>query len=351
MPFRQKQQIVGLDIGSAVIKAVELTPLKRGHTLSQYGHLELPTGTIEQGAVANMAHLSDALSELFQRYDFKTRQVALALNSQTVVKETIALEKSADDYLYERVLLESEHHIPFGLEEVNIDFHVIGDHPVNPHLMDILVVAAKKETINAYLQATAAANLKACIVDVDLFALQNSFYQSHPHAQETVALIDIGAQSTLFCVVQDGLPLFSRNLPFGCRQIDLRIAQQQGCSEAEAQRIKFGDSVRSIATDQFYRLELDITNRWCTEIGQTVKIYSNSYSPQSITHIYLSGGGANVPVFRQQLALETGLKIDLLDPIGPIVIKTDRFDTRTIRGVAPQAAISVGLALRRANDK
>jgi type IV pilus assembly protein PilM len=217
--------------------------------------------------------------------------------------------------------------------------------------MSVFLVAAKKEMINDYINLVNLAGLNPCIIDVEAFALQNIFELNYDMAEENIALIDIGASKTSLNILKGTQSVFMRDVALGCGQINQKIVQLIGCSIEEAEQLKQGEQPDKISPEDLKGIVTTVVADWCTEIRRALDFFYSTYPEDQITQIILSGGGANIEQFRKLLAQETSAKVELINPFQSLVIEDDAFDAAYIQQIAPQAAICMGLAIRRVDDK
>jgi type IV pilus assembly protein PilM len=351
MLFGKKNHLVGLDIGSRTIKAGEVVEGKRGPTLKKFGMIDIPPGAIEDGAVNDPQIVSDAIRQLFRTYNIKEQNVAVSIGGYSVIVKKINVQTMPEEKLQETIQFEAEQYIPFDISDVNLDFQILGESEHNPNQMSVFLVAAKKEMINDYINLVNLAGLNPCIIDVEAFALQNIFELNYDMAEENIALIDIGASKTSLNILKGTQSVFMRDVALGCGQINQKIVQLIGCSIEEAEQLKQGEQPDKISPEDLKGIVTTVVADWCTEIRRALDFFYSTYPEDQITQIILSGGGANIEQFRKLLAQETSAKVELINPFQSLVIEDDAFDAAYIQQIAPQAAICMGLAIRRVDDK
>lgn len=351
MLFSKNKQLVGLDIGSSTIKACELGYSKKGYALKNLATVEIDPGFIVDGVVSQPSELARAVKALFEENRIKEKNVALAIGGYSVIMKNISVQKTDEKGMHDSVSLEAEQYIPFDINDVNIDFHVLGQNKHNVDQLDIILVAAKKEIIEEYTGILESIGISAGIVDVDVLALQNCYEFNHGSGEQTAALIDIGASKTSLNIIKNGVPVFMRDVSLGCGQIDQQIASHCDCTVAEAQRIKVERQSDKISSADIDDIESSVIKNWCTEIRRAIDFFYSTYPDDSFNQVTLSGGGANMDEFRKLLALETSTQVDVISPFVNVQINRGKFDSAYIDSIAPQAAVSMGLALRRADDK
>ncbi|MBU1055629.1 MAG: pilus assembly protein PilM [Proteobacteria bacterium] len=350
MAFGNKNNLVGLDIGSRILKAAEIVETKKGYRLRKFCTIDIPPGLIEDGTINDSEKIAEYIRKLFKDNKLTENNVAVSIGGFSVIVKKIYVQKMDEDKLQETIQFEAEQYIPFDISDVNLDFQIIGENENNPNQMSVFLVAAKKEMVNEYLNLVQIAGLNPCIVDVEAFALQNIYEFNYDENTENIALIDIGASKTSLNILKGFSSLFMRDVSLGCGQINQKIVSLAGCTLDEAEQIKFGGQNDKVSTDDLKEIVSSVVSDWCTEIKRALDFFYSTYPDDSITKIILSGGGANIKDFRQLLSMETSAEVELIDPFNKLEL-ADNIDSTYLKKIAPQAAISIGLALRRMDDK
>ena len=351
MLFGKKNHLVGLDIGSRTIKAGEVVENGKGQVLKRFGMIDIPPGTIEDGSVNDPQAVADAIRQLYKTYGFKESNVAVSIGGYSVIVKKINVQNMPEEQLQETIQFEAEQYIPFDISDVNLDFHIVGESDHNPNQMSVFLVAAKKEMVSDYINLINMAGLNPVIVDVEAFALQNIFGFSHPNDQENIALIDIGAAKTSLNILKGNNSVFMRDVSLGCAQINQKISSMVGCSVEEAELLKFGEQPDKISGEDLNGIVSNVVSDWCTEIRRALDFFYSTYPEDQITRIVLSGGGANISEFRNLLSAETSAKVESINPFQNLVVDSNAFEPSYIEQISPQAAICMGLAIRRVDDK
>ncbi len=349
--FGKKTNLVGLDIGSRTIKIGEVIDTKSGHSLKNFGTIDVASGLIEEGELRDPEALTDSIRELYKSNSIKEQNVAISIGGYSVIVKKISIQAMSEDELIETISIEAEQYIPFDISEVNLDFQILGEAESNPNQMNVLLVAAKKEMIADYIELVQAAGLNPCIIDVDAFALQNIFETNYDLPDEAVALIDIGAGKTSMNIVKGDSSLFMRDVSLGCSQINGRIVSMLDCSEEEAEAIKFNRSQDQMSSDEYSEIISSVITDWSEEIRRAMDYYYSTEPEDSIQRIILSGGGAHIQGFSDLLASEASVEVEIINPFGTMDIDSKKFEPSYLQQMAPQAAICLGLALRRVDDK
>ncbi|ABW66143.1 type IV pilus biogenesis protein PilM [Desulfosudis oleivorans] len=351
MLFGKKDHLVGLDIGSSVVKVAEVAVSSSGRSLLRFGTLEMPAGAIVEEGIKDPEVVAATIKELFSLYNIKEDRVAISIGGYSVIVKKINVQSMSEEQLQEVIAVEAEQYIPFDINNVNLDFQILGDNDQNPNQIDVMLVAAKKETVNDYLNVIDIAGLTPVIIDVDAFALQNIYEVNYEAEENCVALIDIGANKTSLNILKGSKSVFMRDVSFGCNQINHHIATKINCSLEEAEELKLSDKQERISTDELNSIISSVVSDWTTEIRRALDFFYSTYSNDHLKCIYLSGGGSNIPEFRQMLASQTSSELEILNPFSNFDVKDDRLDSAYLKQIAPQAAICMGIAIRRVDDK
>ena len=347
MFFKKKTHLVGLDIGSSTIKAAEVIATKSGNTLHNFGMLNIAPGIVEEGAIKDHDAVSAAIRELFSANNIKNKNVAISIGGYSVIVKKISVQTMTEDELQETIHFEAEQYIPFDISDVNLDFQILGESEQNPNQMNVLLVAAKKEMVGDYIHLVELAGLHTVVIDIDAFALQNIFEFNYETEEESIALIDIGASKTSLNILKGYSSVFMRDVSLGCGQINQQIVSQADCSIEEAEEIKHSEQPEIISAENLANIVTSIVSDWTTEIRRAIDFFYSTYPDDHISKIILSGGGANIVEFRQLLADEISTEVEIINPFDKFSIESSSLDSSYLEKIAPQAAICMGLAIRK----
>ncbi len=350
MLFGKKDHLVGLDIGSRTVKVAEIVETKRGHSLKKFGMTDIAPGLIEDGTINDPELVAEAIREVFKPYNIKEQNVAISIGGYSVIVKKINVQTMAEDQLQETIHFEAEQYIPFDISDVNLDFQILGPNENNPNQMNVFLVAAKKEMVNDYINLVNLAGLNPCIIDVEAFALQNIFEINYESKDENVALIDIGASKTSLNILKGNNSVFMRDVSLGCGQINQKIMTLVMCPFEEAENIKLGGRTDKASPEDLKEILSSVVTDWCTEIRRALDFFYSTYPDDQIKRIVLSGGGGNISEFRQLLTVEASAEVETINPFENFAID-DKLDSAHIEQIATQAAISMGLAIRKTDDK
>jgi len=351
MVFGKKENLVGLDIGSRSIKAAQIVDSKRGPTLKHFGIVDIAHGAIEEGTINDPESVAQSIQQLFKSYGIKSSNVAVSIGGYSVIVKKINVQTMAEEQLQETIHFEAEQYIPFDVSDVNLDFQILGEDETNPNQMNVFLVAAKKEMVNDYINLVNLAGLNPCIVDVEAFALQNAFESSYDIQDDNIALIDIGASKTSLNILKGSSSVFMRDVSLGCGQINQKIMSLIECTFEEAEQLKHEGNPNRLTPEDLKGIVSSVVADWCTEIRRALDFFYSTYPEDQIKRIILSGGGANISEFQQLLATEASAEVESINPFQNFQLEEKRFDDAYIKQIGPQAAISMGLAMRKVDDK
>ena len=350
MLFGKKRDIVGVDIGSRTIKVAEIEENKKGRVLKRFGMIDIGSGLIEEGVVKNPEAVAYLIRQLFSSQKIKETNVAISIGGYSTIVKNISVPLMDENQLQETIQFEAEQYIPFDINDVNLDFQIIGENEINPNHMNVMLVAAKKEMVNDYINLVQLAGLNPCIIDVDAFALQNIHELNYGNTGENLVLIDIGASKTTLNILKDNASVFMRDVSMGCGQISSKIISLANCSLEEAEALFHGEEAEKLHDKEIVEIVSSVVTSWCTEIGRALDFFYSTYPGDQIRKIMLSGGGAKIKKFRELLAAETNSEVEMINPFERFSVGND-FDLSYIEQIAPQAAICLGLAIRKMDDK
>jgi len=364
MPTPKKNQLVGLDIGSHAIKLVEIEDTKKGKILKNFGIIGLPQDAIVEGAIKEMEIVSSAIKTLYKNLKIKNRNVVTSISGYSVIVKKISIQKRGEAELDASIQDEAEQYIPFDINDVNLDYEILsppeeggvedkaeGD-KADKGLMDVMLVAAKKDIVEDYVSLLHLTGLNPAILDVDAFALQNAFELSIENISGCYALVNVGAEELGINAIKNGVSIFTRDSSYGGYQINEAIMSKFDVSYEEAEKIKLGgtkiDQKDKGALEEIFS---SVISGWVNEIKRALDFLSTTYPDETIEKIVISGGSCRFPGFQKYLELETEIPIVELNPFGNLQVNDKAFDPKYLTYMAPQAAIAVGLALRSIGDK
>jgi len=343
--FQSKKSILGLDIGSYAIKAVHLDETKSGLLLRTMGVAQLPPGAIVEGNVEDAEAIVAAIKSLLKSQKAKVKNVCTSISGYAVIIKKINLPTTTREELAETIEVEAEQYIPFDISEVNVDFEILGTSQASEDQMDVILVAAKKDAIDAYIDILVQTGLVPTVIDVDVFAMQNAFATSYPDATGTVALIDIGANKLNINVLREKESLFTRDAPMGGARITEEIQDRFNLEYEDAEGVKVG-SLEAEEPEVAAEIVRRAVENWVSETKRAIEFLEATYPDNPLEQIYLSGGSCRFKGLPEFMSQETGVPVTLFNPLAKVGFDQNKFDPAYIEYMTPQLAVCLGLALR-----
>ena len=339
--------IVGLDIGSHAVKVCQLQKDKKGYRLLALGSAALPPGAVEDGVLQDADDVAAAIAEVFKNLKIKNKRVGLSISGYSVIVKKISIEMTSEEDLAKRLDEEAEQYIPFDINEVYLDFQVIKAGKEEFDRSEVMLVAAKKEVIDDYLNMLQKQKLLPVLVDVDGFALENMWALSS-ESEDNVALIDIGASKMNINIIADGASVFARDIVVGSDELTDEIANALEIEFEEAEEIKLGMAPAGEHQEEIEDLFTQTCTRWVLEIKKAIDLYSANNPAKPLSAIVLSGGGSKVQGLKRYIADETNMEVIGFNPFSGMQMNKKKFDQEYLDAIAPEMVIAAGLAIRPA---
>ncbi|MEK7714522.1 MAG: type IV pilus assembly protein PilM [candidate division NC10 bacterium] len=344
--FRKASEIFGLDIGSSSVKALQLQAAGSSYRLSALGIAPLPPDAIADGTIKDPPTVVEAIRTAVSKAGIRETDTAIAICGRELIIKKVQIPQVPAKEVHDVVQLEAEHHIPFAIDEVFLDYHTVGQHNAQ---LDLILVAVKKSKVLEYAAVVEEAGLVPIIVDVDSFALGNQFERNFPEEQgEAVALIDIGASIMKTNVVRAGSTIFARDIPFGGNNYTQAIAQQLKIPFEQAEAAKLGRDV-GIRWEAVVPALEAVSRELSLEVQRTFDYFASTAESERIGKIVLAGGCAQLPGLNDYLSSNWGIPVELARPFERIEV--DPAYAEEVTAAGPGLAVAVGLALRRPGDK
>jgi len=344
--FRKASDVFGLDIGSSAVKALKLKETGGTYRIEALGIAPLPPDAIADGSIKDSGTVADAIRSAVAKAGVSGKETVIAICGRELIIKKIQIPEVPPREVHDVVQLEAEHHIPFAIDEVFLDYHGVGKHD---SLLDLILVAVKKSKVLEYAAVVEQAGLRPSIVDVDSFALGNQFELNYPDDRhEAVALIDIGASFMKTNVVRGGSTIFARDIPFGGNNYTQAIAQQLKVPFEQAEAAKLGRDVGVRWEAVVPALEA-VSRELSLEVQRTFDYFASTAESERIGRIVLAGGCSLLPGLNDYLSSNWGIPVELARPFERIEV--DPQYTEDVNAAGPALAVAVGLALRRPGDK
>jgi type IV pilus assembly protein PilM len=335
---------VGLDIGSGLIKVAVIDHSRSEPELVKVAIAPLLVDAIVEGEVMDPGIVGEAIQSAMTQAGVKVKQVVTAVGGRDVIIKKIQIERVKEQQARELMRWEAEQHVPFDMESVELDFQIL-DPDADGLEMSVLLVAAKHELVESKLRVLTDSGLEAGIVDVDAFALHNAFELNHPNAMTgVVALVNVGHEVTNINILEDGVPILTRDLAVGTRRFREDLQRERGVSATDAQGLLQGYD-RSPHLDAILEVRGE-------EIALGVEravafLSSNSRTGSAVRAVYTCGGGARIPGLTQMLAERLKLAVEQANPLAALKVRDGALESLVTDEVAPLLMLPIGLALRK----
>ena len=347
--FKKKQPVVlGLDISSTAIKLLELGQSGDRMRVESYAVEPLPANSVIEKNIADVEAVGEAIKRAVKRSASRTKLAAVAVAGSSVITKIIAMPASlTEDEMEQQIELEADQYIPYPLEEVNLDFEVIGPSENDPERIDVLLAASRSENVDIRIAAIELAGLKAEIVDVEAYAMENAFSLLIPQLPEqgidqTIAIIDIGATMTTLNVMHDRKTIYTREQVFGGKQLTEEIQRRYGLSYEEA-----GMAKRQGGLPDNYIPEVlePFKDAMTQQVSRSLQFFYGSSQYNNVDHIVLAGGSAMIPGIDEMIANKLGVHTSVANPFTNMTLAS-RVKAQSLSNDAPALMIAAGLAMR-----
>ncbi len=349
--FRKKENLIGLDIGSHSIKMVQVAgggPVR----LLNVGLAQLVPERSTDGRSARAEAVGRTIQQLTAHLKIREKLVASSMSGYEVMIKKIELPTMGEEELGRRMQTELGQYIPYNIEEVDVDYQILDVSKDRPTHMDVLLVAAKKESVREHVSMVRAGGLDAVVMDVDFFALSNAFEMVHGvGGDESIVLLDIGASKSIMNIVIRGVPIFSRGIAMGGAQITEAIMDHFQIGFDEAERVKMGESTLALNQEELQNIYVATVRKWLGEFKRAIDFYYSNFPDHRISKIYLSGGSCRVAGLDRVFQENTNIDVEVFNPFTQLEYDTKVFDPEYVEYIGPQMAIALGLALRKTREK
>lgn len=351
--FSGRLGLVGLDIGSSAVKLVRLRQAAGSWELLNFNVGPLPPDGVVEGRIMNFTAIVECIRGLVREAGVKDAACCLSVSGSSVIIKKLSLPEMTREELEDSILWEAEQYIPFDIKDVNVDAQIL-----NPRTgqgqMDVLMVAAKKDVVNEYVSVAVEGGLRPTVVDVAIFACLNMFEVNYSvPTDQTLALLNVGANSINVGVLSGGTIAFTRDIAIGGAMLTAEIQKQFNVSYEEAEAFKTGaeSSISSSTVAREVAKVADrVTDQMVSEVQRSLDFFVATSVKADIGRIYLCGGSAQLPALIRALERRMEVPVELVNPFRNIAVDARRFDIDLLQRAAPLAGTAVGLALRRPGD-
>jgi type IV pilus assembly protein PilM len=342
--------LFGMDISSSAVKMVELADAGKGaQRIERYAIEPLPKDSVIDGNIANLEAVAETVRRAWKKLATRTKNVSMALPTAAVItKRIICPAGLREEDLELQVESEANQYIPFALDEVNLDFQVVGPAPQSAEEVEVLIAASRKEKVEDRVAVAEAAGLKATVMDVESYAKQTAFeiirlQLPNEGRDQNVAMVDVGASVMNVTVLRNDQAVYTREQAFGGNQLTQDIARHYGLSSEEAENAK-----RSGGLPDSYEAEVlrPFLESAAQEIQRAMQFFFTSTQYSSVEHILLTGGTSSLPGFDDVVSSRTRINAMVANPFANMQI-SPRIQLKKLISDAPALMIACGLAMRR----
>jgi type IV pilus assembly protein PilM len=342
-----KKNLVGLDIGSSSVKAIELQGKNNSLQLVSLGYENLQQDTIVDGQIMELNNVSNVISSIFREHNIKTDRIAAGVSGHSVIVKNIVVPQMSEEELQESFSWHAEEHIPFDIADVSLDYQITHK---GEDALHVLMAACKRDRVANLRQVIQLAGKQPSIIDIDAFALQNCYEVNYQPAKgEIVALLNIGASTMNINILNGHDSVFTRDVSVGGNQYTALLQKELGLTYEQAEAVKRGmplpDGIEPRAIEPILETVSEIL---ALEIQKTMDFYRATAEDgeAAVQKLLVSGGGSKLTGLSDYLSHRFEIPVEVFDPFRRIQVDERRFDPDYMREIVPEMAIAVGLALR-----
>jgi type IV pilus assembly protein PilM len=342
--------LIGADISSSAVKMVEITQAGKGmYRVERYAIEPLPKDSVVEGNINNLDAVSDAVKRCHKRLGSNIKNLALALpNAAVISKKILVPAGQTEDDLELQVETEANQYIPFAIDEVNLDFQVLGPAPNSTEDIEVLIAASRKEKIIDRVAVAESAGLKATVMDVDVLAAQTAFELIESQFPEggkdqNIAMVDVGASVMAVNVLRNDQSIYMREQPFGGNQLTQEIQNKFGLSPEEAEAAKRAGGLPDNYEADVLQPFMDMLG---LEVARALQFFFTSTQHNQIHHIVLSGGSAAIPGVEEAVSKRVQVNTIIANPFVNMQV-SGKIKAKALTQDAPSLMVACGLAMRR----
>ena len=340
--------VLGLDISSTAVKLLELGRSGERHRVESYAVEPLPPNSVIEKNISDVEAVGAAIKRAVKRSGSRSKFAAVAVAGSAVITKIISMPASlSEDEMEMNIEHEADQYIPYPLEEVNLDFEVLGPSENDPERLDVLLAASRSENVEVRVAAIELAGLKARIVDVEAYSMENAFQLLTPQLpdqglDQTIAVIDVGATMTTLNVLHSCKTIYTREQVFGGKQLTEEIQRRYGLSYEEA-----GMAKRQGGLPDNYEPEVlePFKEAMAQQVSRSLQFFFSSSHYSEVDHIILAGGSAMIPGIDEMISDKLGVHTSIANPFTNMVIAS-RVKAQSLSNDASALMIATGLAMR-----
>ena len=345
---KSKQSMIGIDVSSSACKVLELSKADDHIRVERYAVEPLPQNSVVEHAITEVEQVAQAVERAVKRSGTRCRHAAVAVAGAHVITKTIKMPANLSDAeMQTQIEMEADHYIPYPLDEVNMDYQVLGASEDNADEMEVLMAACRKEIVDDYVAVIQGPGLTPAVVDIETYAMENAYSLIAEHMpgggmEKTVAILDIGATTTNINVIHNNHSVYSRDHTFGGRQLTEEIQRRYGLSYEEA-----GLAKKQGGLPDNYQTDVlrPFMEAMCQETMRALQFFYSSSPFNSVDQLLLAGGCAQIPGIDEMVAARIGVPAMVANPFASMSLAS-RIKPQMLASDAPSLMISCGLAMR-----
>ncbi len=339
--------LVGLDVSSTAVKLLQLSGGDGRYKVEHYAVEPLPPNAVVEKNIAEVEAVGDAIGRAVKRSGTRAKHCSLAVAGSAVITKVINMPSDLTEAdLESQIQIEANQYIPYPLDEVSLDFEVVGPMPGNPEMMQVLLAASRTENVDVRVAAAELGGLLARVVDVEAFSMENAFVlvadQLGIDPQARVAIVDVGATMTTLIVLNDARTIYTREQVFGGKQLTDEVMRRYGLSYEEA-----GLAKRQGGLPESYEQEVlePFKDAMVQQVSRSLQFFFSSSEYDSVEHVVLAGGCASIAGVADLVQQQLGIPCTIANPAANMAI-APRVRAQALSADAPALMIACGLALR-----
>jgi type IV pilus assembly protein PilM len=354
---RKKPTLLGIDISSTSVKLVELSQTEQGYKVESLAVEPLPANAVVEKNIQDVEAVGASLQKAVKRSGTRCKQAAVAVAGSAVITKIITMSASLSESEMEmQIEMEADQYIPYPLEEINLDFQILGETTGNPETVDVLLAASRSENVELRTAATEIANLTAKIVDVEAYTIESTAQLIRPDDSHAtidasednednafiMAILDIGATMTSLNVIDNNELIYTREQTFGGKQLTEEVMRRYGLAYEEAGRLK---KVGGLPDNYIPEVLEPFKETMAQQVSRFLQFFYTSGQHNSVDMIALAGGCASIPGIDELIESQLGIKTIIANPFSNMAL-SNKVNAQALSNDAPALMIACGLAMR-----
>lgn len=352
---RKKPSLLGIDISSTSVKLVELSQTDTGYRVESLAVEPLPANAVSEKNIQDVEAVGDTLSRALKKSGSKCKLAALAVPGSSVITKVITMPASLSDSEMEtQIELEADQYIPYPLEEINLDFQVLGETKGNPETVDVLLAASRSENVEMRTAIAEISGLTTKIIDVEAYTIEKATRLLTPSTQTSsddateetppfvIAVLDVGATMTSLNVIENNELIYTREQAFGGKQLTEEIMRRYGLAYEEAGRLK---KVGGLPDNYIPEVLEPFKENMAQQVSRFLQFFYTAGQHESVDLIALAGGCASIPGIDELISTQLGVETIIANPFAEMDL-SNKVNSQALGNDAPALMIACGLAMR-----